>query len=135
MKRKKVLFIVIVAAILMSMIAIPVVAEDEIPMWVSSIRLSLRGRNSSSAKIVGTVTVKDANQDPVAEAHVVAELTDPLNRVTLASAETSDKGAASFRFKPWASGLYKLCVFSVTKEGWQYDPDSNVETCETLMVP
>ena len=135
MTTKKVLLIVIVAVTLLSMLAIPVVAEDEIPMWVSSIRMTFRGRNSSSAIVVGTVNVRDANRDPVAEAHVVIEWTDPLNRVTLAADETSDQGAASFRFRAWESGLYELCVFTVTKDGWEYDPELNVETCDTFTVP
>jgi len=133
--KKKALFVVVVAAILLSMIAIPVLAEDEIPMWVSSIRLSFRGRNAASPKIVGTVTVRDANRDPVAGATVVVEFTDPEGRVTLEGGETSDQGTASFRFNAWESGPHTLCVFTVSKEGWEYDPDLNVETCDTFIVP
>ena len=44
MKFIKVLSVTIVAAILLSMIAIPVLAEDEIPMWVHSIRVSIVAR-------------------------------------------------------------------------------------------
>lgn len=135
MKPIKTLSITIVAAILLSTIAIPVLAEDEIPMWVSSIRLTFRGRNASAPKVVGTVTVRDANRDPVAGAHVVVEFTDPEGYVSLKGGETSDLGTASFELRPRESGLYELCVFSVSKEGWEYDPDLNVETCDTFIVP
>ena len=133
--KRKYLSITIVAAILLSMIAIPVLAEDEIPMWVSSIRLSFRGRNAASPKVVGTVAVRDANRDPVAGANVVVEFTDPKGLVSVKGAETSDQGTASFELRPRESGPYELCVFTVSKEGWEYDPDLNVETCDTFTVP
>jgi hypothetical protein len=132
---KKFLSITIVAAILLTAIAIPVLAEDEIPMWVNSVRLTYRGRNTASARIIGTVAVRDANRDPVAGANVVIEFTDPRGFVTLTSAETSDQGAASFRFKVSESGTYTLCVFTVTKEGWEYHPELNTQNCDTLTVP
>ena len=129
------LSITIVAAILLSMIAVPVLAEDEIPMWVNSIRVTFRGRNAASPKVVGTVAVRDANRDPVVGAHVVVEFTDPEGFVFLTGGETSDQGTATFQLKPKESGPYELCVFSVSKEGWEYDPDLNVETCDTFTVP
>ena len=131
----KYLSVTIVAAILLSMIAIPVLAEDEIPMWVSSIRVTFRGRNAASPKVVGTVAVRDANHDAVAGANVVVEFTDPEGYVSLKAGETSDLGTVSFELKAKESGPYELCVFTVSKEGWEYHPDLNVETCDTFTVP
>ena len=134
--KNKVLSITIVAAILLTVIAIPVLAEDEIPMWVSSIRLAYKGRNTAaSSRLLGTVAVRDANQEPVAGAHVVVEFEYPNGWVWLTSEETDGKGTASFRILRPDSGTYELCVTTVSKAGWEYIPALNHETCETLRVP
>ncbi len=134
MKAKQLLFVAVVVAILVTAVAIPVAAEDEIPMWVSSIHLACKGRSPSSARVVGTVFARDANQDAVEGAQVTVYFYGPEN-VLLASAVTSAQGSASFQLRARDSGTYKLCVDNVSKDGWDYVPELNKETCDLLIVP
>ena len=97
--------------------------------------MTYKGRNAASPKVVGTVAVRDANRDPVAGANVIVGFTNPSGFVTMTGGETSDLGTVSFELKPKDSGPYTLCVDWVSKEGWEYDPDLNVETCDTFTVP
>jgi hypothetical protein len=121
---------------LVSLVAIPVLADDDpIPMWVSRARLAYNGRSSSSPdRVVGLIHVRDANQAMVSGAAVTAEWTLPDGTVLQETAFTAFQGIAQFTV--WAGrGVYKLCLIDVTKEGWLYDPDRDLETCPTLSVP
>jgi hypothetical protein len=47
---------------------------------------------------------------------------------------TNEQGIAEFRL--WEGrGNYQLCVTSVTKTGWLYDPSLDRETCPVFTVP
>jgi len=139
MKAKQFIFVAVAVAILVSAVAIPVAAEDEIPMYVHSIRMTLKGRDiSPSAKLVGTVAVRDANNEPVAGATVGVEFVYPgqFGDVHwLTQGETSAQGTVSFRVNAAYSGTYELCVLNITKDGWEYFANLNRETCETYDVP
>lgn len=135
MSRKLVLFVLVVVPMLAAAMAIPAVADDgDIPMWVTRVRLAHNGRSSSSPdRVVAMVHVRDANRAAVTGAQVAAEWTLPNGAVTQVTAETAFQGIATFEV--WAgSGTYRLCVTDVTKDGWQYDPDLNGETCGTLVI-
>ena len=134
MKAKQFLFVAVVVAMLGAMIAFPVMAEDETPMWVSRVRLAYNGRSShSSDRVVGMVHVRDANMAAVEGALVAATWTKPDGTTLETTAETDFQGIATFQV--WAgSGEYKLSVTGVTKDGWLYDPDANIETDGTLII-
>jgi len=134
MKAKQFLFVAVVAAMLGTMIAFPVMAEDETPMWVSRVRLAYSGRSSSSSdRVVGMVHVRDADKSAVAGALVAATWTKPDGTTLETTAVTDFQGIA--RFQVWAgSGEYQLCVTGVALDGWLYDPGANVETCGVLVV-
>lgn len=135
MKAKQPLYLMIAVAMLVSMMAVPVLAdEDPIPMWVSRVRLAYNGRSSSSPdRVVGMIHVRDANLAAVEGASATAEWTLPDGTVFQETALTAFQGIAQFTV--WAGrGVYKLCVVDVTKEGWLYEPGLNLETCATLAV-
>jgi hypothetical protein len=135
MKAKLPLYLVIAAVMLVSLMAVPVLADDEpIPMWISRARLAYNGRSSSSPdRVVALIHVRDANLTMVEGAAVTAEWTLPDGTVSQSTALTAFQGIA--QFSVWAGrGVYTLCVLDVTKAGWLYDPGLNLETCATLSV-
>ena len=134
MKAKRVLFAAVVAAMLLTMLALPAMAEEGTAMWVSQVRLAWNGRSSGSTdRVVAMVHVRDANLASVDGALVTAEWTLPNGAVVGATAVTDFQGIATF--ETWAGGgAYALCVTDLTKTGWVYDPDLNIETCGGLLV-
>jgi hypothetical protein len=129
--KAKLLSVAILAVMLGTMLAIPVMAEDEeTTMWVSRVRVAWTGRSSGGTDwIVGMVHIRDANLQAVEGATVTAEWTLPDGTVLEKTAVTADvTGIATFGI--WTGkGVYRLCVKDVTKEGWLYDPALNTETC------
>jgi hypothetical protein len=134
MKPKQLPFVALVAPILLSMIALPVMAEDDVTMWVSRVRLAYNGRSShSSDRIVGMIHVRDGSLATVAGAEVKGQWTLPDGIVSEETAVTAFQGIATFEV--WdGRGVYRLCVTDVTKDGWDYDEDLNRETCAELTV-
>jgi len=135
MKSRKLLFVAIVAAMLATMIAVPVMAADEaIDMWVTQVRLAYNGRSShSSDRVVAMVHVRDANMAAVEGAEVSAKWTLPDGETLDETSHTESQGIASFTV--WAGyGEYELCVTGVEKDLWGYDPDQASETCGTLVI-
>jgi hypothetical protein len=81
-----------------------------------------------------TVTIVDANNVPVSGAMVfgifsgatsdsVSGQTDSYGQVTLESSKVKD-----------SSANWTFCVDDVVLSGWSYDPDANVETCDSTGV-
>ncbi|MCU0522001.1 MAG: hypothetical protein MUF84_15080 [Anaerolineae bacterium] len=128
------LTLVIALCILLSSIALPVLAEDSIAMWVSRARLAYVGRSSTGPDaVVGLIHVRDANLQMVDGATVTATWTTPDGRVQQ-TAVTAFQGIAEFRI--WAGrGTYTLCVDGVTKDGWLYAPSLDRGICPTFRVP
>jgi len=136
MKAKLPLYLAIVVTMLVSLIAFPVLADDDpVPMWVSRARLAYNGRSSHSPdRVVGMIHIRDATLAMVPGATVSAEWTLPDGTVLQETAVTAFQGIAEFTV--WAGrGTYTLCVLDVTKEGWLYDPNLDLETCPTFIVP
>jgi hypothetical protein len=134
MKAKQFLFVAVVVAILGTMIALPVMAEDETLMWVTRVRLAYNGRSSHSAdRVVGMVHIRDANMAAVPGALVAATWTLDDGATLEETAVTDFQGIATFEV--WAgSGEYQLCVTGVTADGWLYDSSANIETCGVLVI-
>ncbi|HNS49647.1 MAG TPA: hypothetical protein PKO09_00515 [Anaerolineae bacterium] len=134
MKTKSLLFAAVVAAMLLTMLALPAMADEDTAMWVSRVRLAWNGRSSSSPdRVVGMVHVRDANLAAVDGALVTAEWTLPNGTQVVATALTDFQGIATI--ETWAGGgSYTLCVTDVAKAGWVYAPDLNLETCGALLV-
>ncbi len=133
--KRKLLFVTLIAVVLGAVIALPAMAgEDDITMWVSRVRLAYNGRSSSSPdRVVGMVHVRDANLAAVEGAVVTAVWTLPNGTTLQQTALTAFQGVATFTV--WAgTGAYQLCVTDVTKDGWLYKPDLNLETCSVLVI-
>jgi GTP-binding protein HflX len=101
---------------------------------VSSISLTYQFQ---SGKYTVTAAVKIVNQynQWVGGATVSATWTLPNGSLQSQQALTNTSGVAKFNVRSPLTGIYKICVTDVVKSGWVYDPDQNVETCDTLAVP
>ncbi len=133
--KAKLLLVAMVAAVLGTTIAMPVMAEDEdVTMRVTRVRLAYNGRSSSSPdRVVAMVHVRDANMAAVAGATVTGEWTLPDGTIREETAVTDFQGIATFQV--WAGrGVYQLCVKDVTKEGCVYDSSLNLETCGSIEI-
>lgn len=132
--KARLLFVALIAVVLGAVIVVPAMADDDIPMWVSRVRLAWNGRSSGSPdRVVGMVHVRDANLAAVEGATVTAQWTLPNGTTLQQTALTEFQGIATFSV--WAGGgEYRLCVADVTKDGWLYDPGLNLETCGVLVI-
>ena len=133
--KAKLLFVGIIAVMLGTIFAMPVMGEDEsTAMWVTRVRLSWNGRSSGSTdRVVTMVHVRDANMNAVTDATVVGEWTLPDGTIQVETMTTDFQGIATCQV--WeGGGTYRFCVTKVTKEGWEYDPALNIETCGELEV-
>jgi len=133
-KTKGRLYVALIVAVLLSLMTVPVLAEEGITMWVSRVRLAWNGRSSSGTdSVVGMVHVRDANLAAVEGAEVTAVWTLPDSTTITETATSAFQGIATF--STWAgSGTYTLCVVDMTKEGWEYQEELNLETCGELIV-
>jgi hypothetical protein len=139
MKIKPVLYLVILAGLLASMAALPVLAEEEpIAMWVHRARLAYTGRSPHGPDaVVAFVHIRDATLDMVEGATVTAVWTLPGDDGPWTKTEavvTNEQGIAVFAV--WEGrGDYRLCVTGVTKDGWLWDPTLDREVCPVFTVP
>lgn len=135
MKVKLPVYVAVMISMLISIIALPVMAEEDVPMWVSRARLAYVGRSSGGPDaVVGLIHIRDANLSTVAGATVTVEWTLPDGTVCQEAAVTAFQGIAEFSV--WEGrGEYELCVIDVTKEGWVYDPDRDRDSCPIFQVP
>jgi hypothetical protein len=135
MGTKTKLYVGLIAVMLLSLVALPVLAEeDPIAVWVSGVRLAWNGRSSSGTdRVVGMVHVRDANMAAVEDAVVTAEWTLPDGTVVEETATTAFQGIATF--ETWLGrGEYQLCATDVVKDGWAYDAELSLEPCAVLVV-
>ncbi len=87
-------------------------------------------------KIFTKVKIVDSTNNPVEGATVYIETTLP-NGVTISFDDVVDSsGFVTFVYGPTPkSGTYISTVTNVAKDGWTYNPDENVETSESMIVP
>jgi hypothetical protein len=134
MKVRHALYLTIIAGLLLPMSATPVHSADElIPMWVHRHRLIWTERASGYPDaITSYIHIRDATKAKVAGALVVAEWELPGKLKLTQSAYTNRQGIAVISV--WAGpGPYRLCIYSVAKQGWDYrsdlDRDSACQEC------
>jgi len=84
--------------------------------------------------VSAAVTIKDQDAGPVAGATVSVQWTLPGNKTSNQQQVTGATGVADFSVTNRA-GVYQICVTDVVKAGWIYDPDQNVETCDSITTP
>lgn len=103
-------------------------------MYVLSIGMSARPYDAGYL-VRGAVHIAGEGGEAVDGAAVTAEWTLPCGSVRIQRAGTDAAGRAAFAVRSAQAGRYQLCVTSVAKDGWQYDPGLNRETFDTLSVP
>jgi hypothetical protein len=81
------------------------------------------------------VTIHDAEGSPVSAAWVWVSTTLPDGLSEAFSGQTGEDGTVTFSLRSRQTGTYTSTVTNVSKEGWDYDVNANVETSETLDVP
>ena len=112
-----------------------VITEVAAAMRVGTIKIRARLGGGGKYAIVGKTRILDLGKLPVAGATVHAHWTFPDGTVLDQQAITDALGRDGFRLKSGQLGTYQMCVTGVTKPGWVYDPDHNMETCDTVTVP
>ena len=136
MKTRHLLYVVIVAGLLASAVALPALADEgDIEMWVHRARVAYTGRSSGGTDaMVAFIHIRDTTLDMVEGASVTAEWTLPDGSILEDKMLTNAQGIAAFSV--WAGrGDYTICVTGVTKVGWAYDEELNWETCGTFVLP
>jgi hypothetical protein len=102
-------------------------------IWVGGIALSLSVQGPWKS-VNGQVQVVDESGGPIGGAAVSISWSGSVSGT--ASVTTDDGGVASFvssKFKN--GGTITLQVTGVSKAGFNYDPASNVETADNLVIP
>jgi PKD repeat protein len=103
-------------------------------MHVGAFKMKYRQSGTKFA-VSASLTVRDRNQVGVWGAMVTARWTLPEGQTSDRSKLTDPKGQVVLSVTSQQTGLYKLCVLDLTKEGWTYDPSQNYKTCDTVQVP
>jgi outer membrane protein assembly factor BamB len=93
-------------------------------------------RQGSRYTVYTGVTVVDAGGMGVEGATVNIEMALPDGGTVNTSGSTGPDGSVTLQYGPTrVGGTYTSTVTAVTKEGWIYDYEQNVQTTETLTVP
>jgi hypothetical protein len=79
--------------------------------------------------------VEDTTEDPLPGATVALTVVKPDGETVAYTGLTGDDGAVTFSVRSKLTGVYESAVTSVSKEGWTYDPASNLVTGMELLVP
>jgi hypothetical protein len=134
MDPKKLLYAVLVAALVVLAVAVPVLAEGDIPMWVQRARLAYVGRNCSCPdRMVAMVHIRDATKSMVAGALVTVNWTVPYSDEEITQkAQTNSQGIAEFDVPSAVAGDYVLCIDAVTAAERTYDPGLDREVCPVI---
>jgi subtilisin family serine protease len=115
--------------------AVAAALGDLAPMHVGGIKLRVRDLGLGRYVLQGAVKVVDQANLPVVEAAVSVEWTYPSGSTLAQEVVSAHAGVSKFRIKSRQAGLHQLCVTGISKAGWSYDPDQNVETCDAATVP
>jgi hypothetical protein len=104
-------------------------------MHVGFIHLRVVDRGFGKYAERAQVQILDAGGAFVPNATVYVEWTLPDNSVVSQSNITRAIGEAAFKVNGYQTGTFQLCVTNVVLAGFTYDPNQNVETCDTIAVP
>jgi len=105
-------------------------------LYVSDMHLRVVPRGFGKYAVRGQIEISSAPEIVEPGATVFAEWTLPDAQVVPQSNITrAGSGEAAFKVKGNQTGTFQLCVTDVVKAGWAYDPNQNVETCDSISVP
>lgn len=102
-------------------------------MHINSVDMS-QGNKGPSTFVYTEVTIVDELGVPVSGAVVSLETIQPKGPVVSQTGMTGADGAVTFQLRAKASGEYRSTVTDVSMSGWDYNPEGNVETSESLDV-
>jgi hypothetical protein len=101
---------------------------------VQSIKMRFSERGSKGYMVTASIRIVDENNQAVDGATVHALWALPNGSEDEQDSDTRSAGTARFTVKSNFAGIYEICVTDLVKEGWLYDPEQNVKTCDSLMV-
>lgn len=104
-------------------------------LHVGGIKLQYVDRGGGRYQLGGIVRILDQSNSYVANATVGAQWTFPNGQTVNRQSTTDTRGLARVGIGSRQTGAHSLCVTSVAKTGYIYDPSQNVKTCETLTIP
>jgi hypothetical protein len=103
-------------------------------MHITAVDMWYQSRGNSGF-VTTQVAIQDSASGPVSGAAVTITLTKPDGSDVVDTGVTGDDGTVTFKLRSGLSGEYMSTVTAVSKDGWEYNPDSNAETGDTLIVP
>jgi len=104
-------------------------------MHVASIEMSTSSRTAGRNTFIwatATVTIVDANGYPVEGATVYARWSGLTSGDVSGVTDANGKVTFKSNYVKNANGTFTFTVVNVAKEGWTYDPVSNVETSDSI---
>jgi len=104
-------------------------------LHVAGIKLRYLDRGGGRYVLTARVRIVDQDNLPVQGALVEGEWTLPDGSLAAGSGVTDARGFVQVRLKSRQTGEYQFCVTNVGLSAYTYDPDQNVETCDTLALP
>jgi len=113
----------------------PIVTAKPAPaLHIGAIDMSYTLR-SGTYTFKATAMVLDSAGKAVPSARVSGYWTLPNGATVLQQVLSTRKGIVTFSTKSKLKGTYQFCVTQVRKDGYDYDPSANVETCHSLTIP
>lgn len=89
--------------------------------------------------VYSQVTVADAEGSPVPDAAVSVtmdqEQDGTIVNSTNATSETGEDGTATFTLRSRSGGTFTTTITDMSRAGWSYDSDANVENSDSLTIP
>ncbi len=89
--------------------------------------------------VYSQVTIVDAQGSPVPGVAVSVQTEQEINGTivnsTSATSETGTDGTVTFTLRSRSGGTFTTTVTGVSREGWTYDFEANVEVSESLAIP
>ena len=113
---------------------VTVLGEGVVPdMSVLNIDMGLKYRGVFTSA-TALISIIDENGDPVDGAIVSGSWSDLTTDDDSAVTDISGQVTVTSDFVKNANGTYAFTVNNVEKNGWSYDPESNVETSDSISV-
>ena len=103
-------------------------------MHVASIDMTFE-KSRAFYFITTVVLIQDENGDSVSGAVVRLDITKPDLSTVSKSVITGDEGVGAYTLRSKTPGEYIAAIVDVSKSGFAYWPDSNVESSESRTVP
>jgi hypothetical protein len=109
--------------------------ESPARVHVGSMVLRWKAASGGRYAVMGTAPILDQTGAAVPGATVSAQWTLPDGSTQDQSAVSGTTGVARFRLNTRLHGAFELCVTDVVAASYAYDPDQNLETCESVTIP